>query len=280
MIKISQHSIDGLGHQLHGLITLMALHGIRDFYFDGYAYIQKQFSFQHIEGSEVDFSKNYLISVVSKFANENNQSQIYKNHIYIGYELFDTNFEKKNDFLYFLDNAYYLDRLNLSEDEKEKYAKNINTFSKYFINEIPLNKRIKEKSVVMHLRLGDSLKEGRETIVYMLSNLEKILSIVNNKFPDYHIYIHTDEEKYISKYESKNCTIYGKNTKILDVLCDFYNSKILFSTDSSLSIFSSFFSKSELIVENCYLGFKFKGYLSNKLNKNILDLKEFITKYE
>lgn len=47
-IHIIQHGTDGTGHQLHGLLSCLALHNINDYYFDGIMYINKPFSYQHI----------------------------------------------------------------------------------------------------------------------------------------------------------------------------------------------------------------------------------------
>ena len=44
-INIIQHGMDGLGHQLHGLFSCLILHNIRNYYFDGYAFIKKYFIF-------------------------------------------------------------------------------------------------------------------------------------------------------------------------------------------------------------------------------------------
>ena len=41
-INIIQHGTDGMGHQLHGLLSCLALHNINNYYFDGYIFIKKQ----------------------------------------------------------------------------------------------------------------------------------------------------------------------------------------------------------------------------------------------
>ena len=48
-ISIIQHGTDGMGHQLHGLLSLLALHNVDNYYFDGHAFIDKNFSFEHID---------------------------------------------------------------------------------------------------------------------------------------------------------------------------------------------------------------------------------------
>ena len=48
-ISIIQHGTDGMGHQLHGLLSLLALHNVDNYYFDGHAFIYKNFSFEHID---------------------------------------------------------------------------------------------------------------------------------------------------------------------------------------------------------------------------------------
>ena len=44
-IFVIQHGTDGMGHQLHGLLSCLALHNVKNYYFDGYAFINKRFSF-------------------------------------------------------------------------------------------------------------------------------------------------------------------------------------------------------------------------------------------
>ena len=41
-IAIIQHGVDGMGHQLLGLLSCLALHNVGNYYFDGYAFINKK----------------------------------------------------------------------------------------------------------------------------------------------------------------------------------------------------------------------------------------------
>ena len=52
-----------MGHQLHGLLSCLALHNINKYYFDGYAFINKYITFQHIKGIESTNVKNILLKL-------------------------------------------------------------------------------------------------------------------------------------------------------------------------------------------------------------------------
>ena len=41
-VAIIQHGTDGFGHQLHGLLSCLALHNVDNYYFDGYSFINKK----------------------------------------------------------------------------------------------------------------------------------------------------------------------------------------------------------------------------------------------
>ena len=70
VVAITQFGTDGFGHQLHGLFTCLILHGIRDYYFDGYNYINHNFSFEHINNDETIVVKEYLIACIKQFIKE------------------------------------------------------------------------------------------------------------------------------------------------------------------------------------------------------------------
>lgn len=40
MINISQLGKDGIGHQLHGIFTLMCMHNVYNYNYDAYKYIE------------------------------------------------------------------------------------------------------------------------------------------------------------------------------------------------------------------------------------------------
>ena len=63
-INIIQHGTDGFGHQLHGLITIIILDGIKNYRFNTNAYINKPFSFQHVD---IPYMKEYLVNCVLNF---------------------------------------------------------------------------------------------------------------------------------------------------------------------------------------------------------------------
>ena len=66
-VAIIQHGTDGFGHQLHGLLSCLALHNVDNYYFDGYAFINKKFSFEHINEENSIKVKEYFIEIIKKF---------------------------------------------------------------------------------------------------------------------------------------------------------------------------------------------------------------------
>lgn len=278
---IIQHSTDGLGHQLHGLFTLMCLHGIRGFTFDADSFIRKPFQFQHLTEREARMAKAYLIESVTRFKNENHTTATApdRRHVSVGYEIFEDGFVIDEQVLYVFDNAYYFGKLNLSDPEKQAYVRNIRKYFPYFVNHYVPKKTLPNKSIVIHHRLGDVFALGRETILYLDEKLEELCRILHRNYPAYHIYVHTNGttpnfERFLRN--ARYCKVFGKKTNIMNVLSDFLFSDIFVSNDSGLSAFCCFINNKELIVENSYGDYRFGGYLSTALGANYVDLVKFM----
>lgn len=104
-----QQGCDGFGHQLEGLFTCMIMHNVDNFYFDGVAYYDKKFSFDHVNSEQAEQLKNYLQTVIKLFIDDNTQTKIeYKSEIR-AHEIFKIPKSFDPDILYSLDNNFYFE---------------------------------------------------------------------------------------------------------------------------------------------------------------------------
>ena len=79
-VHIVQHGKDGFGHQILGMFTCLILHNIHDYYFDGVAYIEKEFQFEHLDEEQAKLAKEYLLNIIQLFVHQHAQKkQIYTN---------------------------------------------------------------------------------------------------------------------------------------------------------------------------------------------------------
>lgn len=256
VIAITQFGTDGFGHQLHGLFTCLILHGIRDYYFDGYMYINHDFSFEHINNDDTIVVKEYLIACIKQFIKEYNLTPITYNNYIFSHEQYYIPQNSNSDTLYGLDNVYYFDRISppLNNEEQQKHADNINTMKKYFINDCLPKNRLVDDNIVIHIRLGDATDRfNNQKYIYQILEL---IDLLNIKYPHHNYYIHTDGNvNFIEEKLNKlniNYILFNKNTHILEVLSDFIHAKIFICGASSLSQVAGFFGKKELIIYDDY----------------------------
>jgi len=153
-----QNGSDGFGHQLYGLFSTMILHNIRNYFFDGQMYCRKKFCITN-RVNKTEKVKQYLIEAVKNFCYDHQQfSPIQYKNIIHSHEIYKVPSDYKEDCLYSIDNAYYFDRIGLNDEERKCHTKNIEQYSKYFVenNYLPKN-RLKENNIVIHIRQGDAL---------------------------------------------------------------------------------------------------------------------------
>lgn len=120
----------------------------------------------------------------------------------------------------------------------------------YFINRMLPERKLVENNIVIHVRLGDALTNGREHNIRNYTN--KILTLIDLfriQYPNHTYYIHSDGEPtdLLQKIGS-NYIFYNKDTPVLDALSDFIHAKILVCGWSSLSTVCSEFGNKELII--------------------------------
>ena len=252
-ISIIQHGTDGMGHQLYGLLSCLALHNVDNYYFDGYAFIGKDFAFQHISKEYSLNVKEYLIEIVKEFTKVNNQVKTgYKKMIH-SHEVYNIPSNYNSDTLYSLDNSYYFDKIPINKIQYKKYISNLEQIKYLFINEkLPLN-RLSEKNVVIHLRQGDTLGTCRGTQINDYNKkIVNILPKIINSFNDHIFYIHTDGNadfvtNVLLKHKVKYI-VYSKNESVLNVLSDFIYSNVFLAGMSGLSTVCTFLGNHKLTI--------------------------------
>lgn len=252
-INIIQHGVDGIGHQLHGILSCLALHSVKNYYFDGRIFINKPFKFEHINNDESLNCKKYLIEIGKKFIEYYKQKiKKYKKYIH-SHEVYNIPENYDQDTIYSLDNCYYFDRIPLNDNEFNQYLTNIHIIKDFFINDKLPKNRLNTNNIVIHLRQGDAMTTGRgNSIINHNKKLVNIMPSIIDKYKDHTIYIHTDgNAKFITDIllnKNVDFKIFEKKEPILNVLSDFIHSKMLITGNSGLSIMSTFLGNHECVI--------------------------------
>lgn len=247
--NIIQHSVDGFGHQLYGLFTTLILHNIKNYIFRSDIFINKHFKFDHVSNEEGLELKKYIIEAITNFEKDNIfDKQNINKHIH-SHEIYKIPNNYDINTLYSIDNAYYFEKIDLLEQEKIMHTNNINNFKKYFIQNkyLPAN-RLKEKSIVIHIRLGDAMnyKNWENEINENNKQIYKAFNVFKNKYPTHKIYVHSNGNPgFLKDFEY---TFFDKNTSILQFLSDVINADIFICSPSALSKITTFFTKAEKII--------------------------------
>lgn len=241
--------MDGFGHQLHGLFSTLVLHKIKNIYFNAETFINKNFFFEHLDEKQSLDAKKYLIECVRLFEEENLVFSKECNNFVQLNSINEVLNKNNKDFVCAVDNAYYFEKLELDEAEKEKHQKNIIDYKKYFINQYLPPCRLKEKNIVIHIRQGDALKTDRKkSLSDFMYNLSDLVKIFRKKYPEHNLYIHSDEN--IDFLKGEKISIFTKETDILNVLSDFIHAEIFVANNSSLSEVSCFLGDKKTIIVN------------------------------
>jgi hypothetical protein len=255
MIHIVQDGSDGFGHQLHGLFSCMILHNTDNYYFDAFYFKYKNFKFDHIDIETAQKTKEYLIAISNEFINYYKLSEIkYQNNIF-SHEIYNipTNYDPNT--LYRLDNAYYFEKIPNYNKIKSEHNNNIAIIKNFFINDKLPKNRLKQNNVVIHIRGGDALIDGRNNVIRKYNNqILELLPILFKKYKNYTYYIHSDDNvDFLIDLLNKNNIEYfhfAKSTNIMEVISDFIHSDIFIMGVSSLSTICSFLGEHELIICN------------------------------
>lgn len=252
-INIVQHGSDGMGHQLHGLLSCLGLHNINNYYFDGFIFINKFFNFEHINIIEALDVKNYFIEIIRVFIIEYNLNvKNYKNHVH-SHEIYNIPKDYESETIYSLDNCYFFNKIPIDNNEMKEYINNIQKIKKFFVNEKLPKKRLCDDNIVIHIRQGDALITDRvDNIIKHNKQLLNIIPKLVEKYSQYKFYIHSDGDitflTDILMEKKINYVNFVKNEHILNVLSDFIYSKIFITGHSSLSTVCTFLGDHEVII--------------------------------
>lgn len=252
-INIVQHGSDGMGHQLHGLLSCLGLHNINNYYFDGFIFINKFFNFEHINIIEALDVKNYFIEIIRIFIIEYNLNvKNYKNHVH-SHEIYNIPKDYESETIYSLDNCYFFNKIPIDNNELKEYINNIQKIKKFFVNEKLPKKRLCDDNIVIHIRQGDALITDRvDNIIKHNKQLLNIIPKLVEKYSQYTFYIHSDGDitflTDILTEKKINYVNFDKNEHILNVLSDFIYSKIFITGHSSLSTVCTFLGDHEVII--------------------------------
>lgn len=241
MIRISQHGTDGFGHQLHGLLSVMACHNLNKYYFDSQHFLTKNFSYDHISKNEALVMTSYLKEVVHLFSQNVPDLTPPKNIVH-SHEIYRIPQNTSQETTHTLDNAYYFEKY-FTKNEQDHIYQMIEKIKPYFNNKYLPPSRLLDNNVVFHVRMGDALRTSRKPEIEKQCEKVKLLaSILSKKYPECHFYIHSDgnvSDLFKNIPEQKK-TFYPKNTPLIQVLSDFIHAHIFVSGCSSLSIVSTF----------------------------------------
>lgn len=252
-INIMQHGKDGVGHQLHGLLTCLALHDIGNYYFDAYKFTEKTFLFEHIDHLESSIVKGYFIEIAKCFIEMYNLSKKeYKKQIH-AHEIYKIPKNHDPDTLYTLDNCFFFLKIPIHSCELNKYKENINKIKSIFINEkLPKNRLCKD-NIVVHLRQGDAMVGYRGKLIRKSNErLTHVVPKLINTYPNHTFYIHTNGDPSfltsLLQHYNVEYHVFMRKECILNVMSDFIYSKIFISCHSSLSTLCTFLGERELNI--------------------------------
>jgi hypothetical protein len=242
-IFVIQHGTDGFGHQLHGLFTVLALHRVGNIRFAANVFLQKQFKVAH----GCDYMQSYLKLCVQQFLDDHpdamcSASNPILEHVkcasHLTYTDTDTTLVADTDTtlvadttVYMLDNAYYFDKLKLTEAQQLTHHLNLERLKPYFIRNLPPS-RLPPNAIVIHIRMGDAMKTLRRASIQRLNGQ---LNAVVRKLRAHNaeIRVHTDGPSKLPI--TGKLVIFDKTEPLEAVLSDLVHATVLICGDSSLS---------------------------------------------
>lgn len=239
-IYVIQEGDDGLGHQLHGLFTVMSLHGIRNIVFAANIYLEKPTQVQtHLKvGKEHnDWSVSYLKQAVRLFLTEHPDAVGPTTAPIVRGKL--ETLHSSQETVYALDNAYYFERLKLSSKEALIHARNLASFKRYFttLNQFLPPRDLPTPCTVVHIRMGDAMTTSRgQSILRLNAQLRLVITKLRRKFPGHTVVVHTDSSDQITAItKGFDIEVRDEKTPVQRVLSDLVHAEVLVCGDSSLS---------------------------------------------
>ena len=109
--------------------------------------------------------------------------------------------------------------------------------------------RLVENNIVIHIRLGDALYDGRRNeLLDFNKKLIKLLDKFILNFPHYTIYIHSNGDPNFLDKNKYKYKFYPESTPLINVFSDLIHAKIFVCGNSALSKICTFLGNHELII--------------------------------
>lgn len=249
-INISQYGYDGFGHQVYGLLTIIAMDGIRNYKFDPSAYVIRLFRFEHLSFFEKIFAWRYLCRSVVSYATSHEQFKIRMRRRLHSHEIYDIPTNHNQNVTYTLDNVFNPERI-LECDELEIFYKNLSSLKKVFVNDQLPVPRLSHPYIALHFRQGDALlyEKRKVEIIRFKEKLSVALQKLRADYHDYELIVHSDGPvEWIREEWSGKLIVAGRQQKILQVFSDLIHADILVTAPSALSSAAAWLSSGSKII--------------------------------
>ena len=241
-MKITQYGTDGFGHQLFGIISLIAAtNNTENTEYVPYLFIRQ---FEHVSTNEGKWLNDYIVEIYKQIFNyDHKQLKIY--HSPRMHNNFNSSEMKNTSDLVSFDNAFSFSNIGiLMQHTCFQHA--------LFNNKLPNPEFQSAINVVVHIRGGDGSKRkaGSDNTEYIMM-LNKVLGKIYSEYSesDLHIYVHSNSNA--AKFEEINpafITYFCGDTQVLFAFSQMLHATILIAGDSSLSLCACYGNKNKLII--------------------------------
>lgn len=277
---ITSYSSGGFGHQLLGMITTMGLHGLplpqNPETIIQYDALDRKFEIdtegQRVKDSELQDVEEFLRTANANFHDQRCQKYPCDPMNHQRWEKIGNSIRNiaeghcESGVTYQTSTA--ISGFEEGARENEDVKKNIGELAPLFTDLLPNHSLPNGRSVVMHIRLGDSKGRGSHPghrafdplqmeklrpmeseseeaqFDLQMSKAKDVLDGIEQKLGYDNIIIHTDDEHRVAKRflknGGKNTKIFGVDTPVLLALSQMVNADILVASNSALSIAAAF----------------------------------------
>lgn len=249
-INISQYGSDGFGHQVYGLMTVIAMDGIRNYKFDPSAYLIRFFRFEHLGFYEKIIVWRYLFKSVLIYTKSHGKFKIRTLQRFHSHEIDNIPKNYNENTTCTLDNVFYPNRI-LNLNELKIFYKNLTSLKNIFINDYLPVPILSYPYIALHFRQGDALlyDKRRIQIVRFKEKLSVALQKLRAEYNDYELIVHSDGPvDWIYDEWNGRIKVFNKKQKILQVFSDLIHAEVLLAAPSALSSAAAFLSSASKII--------------------------------
>lgn len=249
-INISQYGYDGFGHQIYGLMTVIAMNGIKNYKFDSSAYLIRLFRFGHLGFYEKIIVWRYLFQSVLIYTRLHGKFKIRTLRRFHSHEIDNIPNTHNENITYTLDNVFYPNRV-LEHDEIKIFYKNLSSLKKAFINDYLPAPILSYPYIALHFRQGDALlyDERRTQIMIFREKLSMALKKLRAEYGDYELIVHSDGPvDWVYDEWNGKIKIFNRKHKILQVFSDLIHADVLLTAPSALSSAAAWLSSASKVI--------------------------------